>query len=588
MYAVTQLHQAVKKLVFPPLSFAVGFHFHSPDLRSIATWLTGVYPESALLLASVKAAAEQHNEMDHAELTQFACSVSVMSLLFFKQLNFPLFEPPEVLSAKIDTTSSQRADIGFSIANIGATPAKILQEVFSAALQTCTWLGQQSVNSASLKQDGIDCFQNIAATLTSKNGNYSSTIKLLERTHKAGIFYCHLGGGVYRFGWGKNATLFFASMFQADSYCGTRLIADKRYTSKLLRIAGIASPEHLIAKNVAAAIKAAQKIGFPVVLKPIDAAGGEGVTVDLKDELSIQLAFDKAIKFSKTKTVLVERQVSGVCHRLFMVNGRLLYAVKRWPPSVFGDGVSTLRQLVEAHVQHELTKLPFERVPVVRWDNETERYIRQIGFDADYIPVPLQRIPLRRIESTQWGGFDEEVTSRVHPDTLRQARIACQLVHMSVVGVDVITDDISLPLAETGGVINELNAGPTLGGAAISRSYIPEYIKRLVPEQGHIGLEVFTNAELDHAMLSFRQKLEQGIQCYFVSDSLVIDHQGNEMPNSQLTVAEQLRELIFNPDVEALCIVSDLLAEQAQQQHTKTLSVLKENSSCLTEQCSLS
>jgi len=555
-----QIAQVIKKMVFPSLPFTLSFQFNHWDYLSISKWVSDVYPQAESLFALYDAAQGVTQNTENQALAYYARCISVMSLLFFKQANSPVFEPPQVMSIRGQPIDGNMVDFVFHLTNTGVVAGQLIKDVFSASIQMCTWLALQSAEGCEIKRSSLDYFQHLATTkLTGKNSNTPSAMKLLEGAHKASIPYCHLGKGVFRLGWGKNAVLFWASMAQTDSYCGMKLTGDKLCTAKLLSAAGVAVPVHKAVKSLPAAIQACKSLGFPVVIKPVDSERGEGVTVDLKDELSLAVAFEKAMQFSKAKSVLVERQVKGVCHRLFMVNGRLLYAVKRWPPSVFGDGVSSLKQLVEANVQHELSKLPFERYPLVPWDNETESFIREIGLTADFVPVALQRIPLRRIESTLWGGFDEEVTSLVHPDILRQARIACALVHMTVVGVDVITEDISKPLSETGGVINELNGGPSLGGAEISRSYIPEYLRRLVPHNGHIALQVFAEAELERAMQHFRQQIELGVQCYFVSDSLVIDHEGHEIPGKQASLTERLRTLLFNPDVGALCIVSDSL-----------------------------
>lgn len=563
-----QFNQVVKQLVFPPLQFSVGFHFTGQDFQPVAAWIRDVYPEAARFLTEESqqqaTGTSLQSHADMPPLNQWAHCISVMVLLFFRQTRTPVFDPPEVAAINRQSEDNSQVQLVYQLTNTGVIALQLIKEVFSAAVQMCNWLACQNTEQDQLKQKGVDYFQQLAATkFSSQSGNSPSAMKLLEGAHKAGIAYCHLGKGVYRLGWGKNATLFLISTTQTDSYCGMKLTGDKLCTAKLLSAAGVAVPVHKAVKSLSAAMQACKSLGFPVVIKPVDSERGEGVTVDLKDEASIAVAFEKAMQCSKAKSVLVERQVKGVCHRLFMVNGRLLYAVKRWPPSVFGDGVSSLKQLVETNEQKERARLPSERYPLIPWDDETEAFLQQTGYTADYVPVALERIALRRIESTLWGGFDEEVTTVVHPDTLRQARIACTLVQLSVVGVDVITEDISLPLSETGGVINELNGGPSLGGADISRSYIPEYLRRLVPANGNIGIEVFAQAQLEQAMHRFRQLTESAVQCYFVSDSLTIDHQGNELPDKQSSLAARLRTLIFNPDVEALCVVSDALKSQS-------------------------
>jgi cyanophycin synthetase len=583
MLSHEQCYPSVTKLAFPPMQITLSFNLHQLNVLSVNRWIYQVYP--GLLICSSDedwntyfSKLEQDDTLSSLEsetirpecgadikvAKNFAYCISLMSLLMFKQLNCPVFDLPEVLSININPNETHKVDVVFSVTNIGLISRTFLKKIFFASYTMCRWLGMQSPDSSTLRADGLNYLKTeIMPQLDYSKDAFSSTVKLLEVVHKAGIHYYHMGNGSYRLGWGKHASLFYGSVSSRDSYSGVRLAGDKYYVTKLLKAAGLSVPVHRHAMHLAEAIQACRSLGFPVVVKPVDSERGEGVTVGLTDELSLPAAFEMALQFSKSRSVLIERQVAGVCHRLFMVDDRLLYAVKRWPPSVFGDGISTIRQLVDANMEKELSKLPSEQFPLVPWDDETEGFIRQIGLNADYIPLCLQRIPLRPIESTQWGGFDEEVTTQVHPDTLRQARIACRLVQMSVVGVDVITDNIGLPLSDTGGVINELNGGPSLGGTDISRSYIPEYLRRLIPNNGKVNVEVFCSAELEKAMLSFRLQREKGVQCYFVSDSLVIDYQGEEMLNQQSTLAEQLRVLIFNPDVEALCIVSDALINDA-------------------------
>ena len=85
------------------------------------------------------------------------------------------------------------------------------------------------------------------------------------------------------------------------------------------------------------------------------------------------------------------------------------------------------------------------------------------------IPDPGTWVALRRIESTDWGGVDEEVTALIHPDNLKAALMATELFGLDMAGIDIISTDISRPWFETGAVINEVNFAPLLGGAEISR-----------------------------------------------------------------------------------------------------------------------
>lgn len=581
MLSHEQKYLAVKRLVFPPLKITTTLRFVPLNLSSVINWLeqfdsTTVSDKSNQywlkkflrfgqndMIASVDG-TERQNGARYQDVVAFAHCISAMSLLMCRQLSCPLFDVPEVLSVDIDPDDSLKIEVVFSLVNIGVVSRTFLNNIFACSYDMCCWLGRQDPQNPSLIRDGLIYFQDaIVPRLNSPKQTLSNTIKLLEAAHKAGIPYCHLGNGTYRLGWGKHASLFYGSVSAHDSYPGIRLAGDKFFVSRLLESAGLSVPIHRDVRNLTTAVEAALSIGFPLVMKPVDSDRGEGVTIDISNVHNIPAAFAKAIHYSRVKSVLVEKQVKGVCHRLFMVNGRLLYAVKRWPPSVFGDGVSSIRQLVEAKMQRELLKLPIDRKPLIPWDQETKSFIQKIGLSEHYVPACSERVALRLIESTEWGGFDEDVTTKVHHDILHQARIASQLLQMSVVGVDVITEDIASPFIETGGVINELNGGPVLGGGDISIAYIPEYLQRLLPRKGKLPIEIFRYCERIEAELLFKEQLNRGVQCYLVSESITIDHHGDEISHNKATFAERLLSLIYNPDVEALFILSDQLMENS-------------------------
>jgi len=55
-----------------------------------------------------------------------------------------------------------------------------------------------------------------------------------------------------------------------------------------------------------------------------------------------------------------------------------------------------------------------------------------------------------------------DVTDQVHPETANAARLAARVLDLDIVGVDLLADDISLPLAKQDGVISGMQACPGL------------------------------------------------------------------------------------------------------------------------------
>jgi cyanophycin synthetase len=139
----------------------------------------------------------------------------------------------------------------------------------------------------------------------------------------------------------------------------------------------------------------------------------------------------------------------------------------------------------------ENERAPWLREPPYPRDELTLQALQIQGLDWASVPAAGRRVHLRDIESTQWGGWDEEVTDQLHPDNLAIALQAAQLLGLSVAGVDVISQDITVPWHQNGAIINEVNHAPLLGGGEISRRYIPEFLYGLMQGDGRIPVEVF-------------------------------------------------------------------------------------------------
>jgi cyanophycin synthetase len=84
--------------------------------------------------------------------------------------------------------------------------------------------------------------------------------------------------------------------------------------------------------------------GAPVVVKPQDGNQGKGVAVNLSTREQIEAAYAIA---EVSDEVLVERYLPGHDYRLLVVGDKLIAAARRDPPLVIGDGVHSIRQLVE-------------------------------------------------------------------------------------------------------------------------------------------------------------------------------------------------------------------------------------------------
>ena len=383
-----------------------------------------------------------------------------------------------------------------------------------------------------------------------------STLPLLRAAHGLDIPFQHLGGGVYQLGWGSRALRTDRSSTALDSALGARLAQSKRWSAAVFATAGLPTPQHEIAGSLRQAMEAAARLGWPVVVKPVDLDAGKGVSVGVTNPKQLEQAVRHASERSGRRHVLVEREVPGVCHRLFVAAGRLLYAVRRLPKSVHGDGRGTVAELVARANARERTRPPWLRTEPFPLDDAAREAMSLAGFEESSVPPAGTPVPLRRIESTEWGGYDEEVGAVTHPDNIEIAVRAARLLGLQVAGVDIISPDITRPWHENGAVINEVNFAPQLGGGETSRRHIPEYLARFVRGDGRIPVEAVVGEDpgLAHARGRQRILLARGLRCFVTGHADTITDDGRRQPMAQRTLSGRLAGLLLDDRVDAIVL----------------------------------
>ena len=268
-------------------------------------------------------------------------------------------------------------------------------------------------------------------------------------------------GSMVQFGWGSKQRRIQAAETDSTSAVAESIAQDKELTKRLLHAAGVPVPIGRPVDNAADAWAAALEIGSAVVVKPQDGNQGKGVAVNLTTREQVEAAYDVAFKISDE--VLVERYLPGYDYRMLVVGNKLVAAARREPPLVIGDGVHSVRQLVEQvnsdprrGVGHanSLTRISFDDIALAR--------LAEDGLTADSIPARGMRVVLRNNANLSTGGTATDVTDDVHPEFAARAIAAAQMVGLDIAGVDIVCKNVLRPLEEQGGGVVELNAAPGL------------------------------------------------------------------------------------------------------------------------------
>lgn len=288
-----------------------------------------------------------------------------------------------------------------------------------------------------------------------------STRALYDEAQKRGIPVSRIGSGsMLRFGYGKYTRVMQASLTDRTSCISVDTASNKQLTKRILMDNNIPVPYGIEVNSISEAITGAQRLGYPLVVKPIDSNQGKGVTTNIVDESHIRWAFDEAQKYSGT--VIVERYIPGKDYRVLVVDGKMVAAAQRIPPSIIGNGQNTIRELVEIENQNPLRGFSHEK-PLTRHalDEIALNCLSAQLLEPESIPCSGQVVYLRQNANLSTGGSAIDCTNDVHPQNANYAIAAASAIGLDIAGIDIIAKDIGMPIDNTGAII-EVNAAPGL------------------------------------------------------------------------------------------------------------------------------
>ncbi len=262
-----------------------------------------------------------------------------------------------------------------------------------------------------------------------------------------------------QFGHGKYQKRIQATVTSETRHIAVSIASDKEETNQILGDLGLPVPKQRLVRSAEDAVRAAERLGYPVVVKPLDANHGRGVTLGIMTADDIRVAFGKAREHARS--VVVENFIQGMDHRMLVVDGKLIAVAKRVPGHVIGDGVSTIEQLVAIVNSDPRRGIGHEKVLTrIELDHQAQLLMDKGGVSKDTVLEDGRRFFLRSTANLSTGGTAIDLTDVVHPDNRAMAIRAAKAIGLDVIGVDFITTDISQSYREIGGGICEVNAAP--------------------------------------------------------------------------------------------------------------------------------
>lgn len=334
-----------------------------------------------------------------------------------------------------------------------------IKEVAVAALATASQIVASLLND--LAPISIEEVLTKIKTVSVTYSNDISTTIIIDSAKKRKIPISIDAAGYTILGFGKNQKKINAAMSHYTSCIAVNIAGNKDQTKKLLEAANISVPMGIVVINKENLIANSSQLGFPLVTKPLNSNQGRNVTCNITDNESLLIGFDHAKEVSKS--VIIEKQIEGNHYRLLVIGNKLRAASLRVPAFIVGDGLLSINELVDQENHNQERDHDSEnKLTRIKIDSVTDSHLQKQGFTSSSIPKAGQQVLLKSATNINTEGTADDLTDFVHASNKFLAEQVSRIIGLDICGIDIISPDISVPLADNGGAVIEVHATPDL------------------------------------------------------------------------------------------------------------------------------
>lgn len=209
-------------------------------------------------------------------------------------------------------------------------------------------------------------------------------------------------------------------------------------------------------RNIHAAYRYAQSLGFPVIVKPNSKSQGQCVAKAYNKKDFYHCAREI---FKKDRVALVQELVTGKDYRVVVLDDTIMSAYERIPLAVTGNGKSTIRELLEA--KQRSFKKTGRDTELKMNDYRLTLNLRRAKMSFKSVLPRGERLALLDNANLSSGGDSHDVTGDVHPEFKKIAVELTRSMGLRLCGVDfMIHGDIGEPPEKYW--IIEINSAPGL------------------------------------------------------------------------------------------------------------------------------
>ena len=287
-----------------------------------------------------------------------------------------------------------------------------------------------------------------------------STASIVDEAVARKIPFIRLNkSSLVQLGYGVNQVRFRATMTDKTSSIAVDLAGNKDETKRILQEQAIPVAKGLTISSDEDLEIALDKIGFPLVFKPLNGNHGKGATINVKTREEAVAAFAYAQKYSHR--VIVERFITGHDFRVLVIDNRMVAAAQRVPAHIVGDGVNTIDKLIEIENSDPRRGYGHENVLTeIGIDRDTLDLLDKKGYTLETIPKKSEIVYLKSTANLSTGGTSIDVTDLVHPQNVFMCERIARVIGLDICGIDIMANNLTELLTENGGVVLEVNAAP--------------------------------------------------------------------------------------------------------------------------------
>ena len=287
-----------------------------------------------------------------------------------------------------------------------------------------------------------------------------STGCIVDEAAKRGIPYIRLNKhSLVQLGYGVHQKRIRATIASTTSNIAVDIACDKEETKNLLGAAEIPVPKGDVVRTEEGLEEAINRIGYPIVIKPIDGNHGKGNTTNITTWEQALVAFEAAKHYGRS--VIVEKYITGFDFRILVIDYKFICAALRTPASVTGDGKNTIQYLIDETNKDPRRGFGHEKVLTqITIDQFTQKMLDDKGYTLETIPAKSELVLLKPTANLSTGGTSTDVTDEVHPANVIMCERIAKIIGLDICGIDIMASDLRTPVKENGGCILEVNAAP--------------------------------------------------------------------------------------------------------------------------------